>query len=372
MNTKELTDKLKVSYINKGLASDNTPIHSNDGDKMTIVSLRQALNYIRKLSFENKSDSIKGEYGALYCTPMETQLDIDWMRENHYKSGGVMFIDIDHVEEYMDKIYDSFEYLCSEVPNVIAMVSSHSGKGYHIFVLTDQLEPDEYKRIYCETMAMIVYTLNEHCGIDFSPLVDENGKTIEKYVDLANATMKQKFYISASKYIKINPNIKMIDYESEQVREIARKLKELLPYCFKKENDKEWMKKMNTVSFKREYDFDVEIKDMDEEYTAPEYLQHRQRMMLYGSLQYIFKTKEETDKQWKRCAYMMQTGEHTLEFLLKEPKKNKWFTRNLEYIDSDKSLYCDTELLKYFGIYVTWISKNNKEVLEHQLDWLLN
>lgn len=107
---------------------------------------------------------------------------------------GVLFIDLDHFDEYEElkgkqyEIFDNFDKLCQCMPNLLAMKFSPSG-NLHAFVYhKDIKDAIEYKELAALYMCCLAAAIKKVLGID---LRDYDG-----VLDTALANAKQKFNVN--------------------------------------------------------------------------------------------------------------------------------------------------------------------------------
>lgn len=152
-----MKNDVSVSYSRK-----KTP---SNGDKLTIITLKQLLTNCTSIIRDIK----KGELGMMYVYLSETKLEKQSDAFASVGSDGVIFIDIDDCHEVSNQIMAKFDELIKLAPYIIAAQKSASGNlhfwGYSEVVKNDFSKHGEVARLY---LADVTYTINKVCKIELS------------------------------------------------------------------------------------------------------------------------------------------------------------------------------------------------------------
>lgn len=260
-------------------------------------------NYPKVFYYGEISRSGKGMHYVFYWDWIDKYLKDNKIDRSNLTENDIQQIRIEHSEEYF--------HICKRTGE--AMIK----KAFDDLKYGDIIRFKRDKRgghVWddCSTSVMQLMHQTYKCGtFNF-----QHTGEIEKYKDL---------------------NILPWDKDEKQKREQAYKEK-----CEK-----------NMQAFK-DYDIDIVYTDVKETF----YIDHYNRWHLYDSLRTLYGEGDEFDKQWERCAGLMQEQNgHTEKYYIDLPEKSDWSKKYEETEDH----YVDVELLKRFGINVLFLAKHTEE-----------
>lgn len=169
-------------------------------------------------------NGVKNHYGSLFIYS-SNQLGVH-LNEEH--STGIILVDIDYIDKQTaESIYNNFELLAEYWPSLLAIQFSASyyinpnKNGLHIYVKSEQLDFDEYKKQSQICLAIFAQLVYKYLNIDLL----ENNTEDKKVLDLHNTNLYQRFnlFYSTFKYndYAVEFSLDMIDFD--QLEKLATK-----------------------------------------------------------------------------------------------------------------------------------------------------
>lgn len=178
-----------------------------NGTLMEQISLNHILGICSKL--EKATD--KHQNGSIFPYINKTLGKETWTDE-HGKSDGVIFIDIDYItKDVADKIFDRWDDLCYKFPCLYAIQYSSSyylpgeKNGLHIYVASGILNEYEYK--YLASLALMIFARVVLTELNIDLRVPMIGK--EKILDDKNTNITQRIFLYYSEF-KYNEDCRII------------------------------------------------------------------------------------------------------------------------------------------------------------------
>ena len=176
----------------------------------------------------------KGQSGSIFAY-VQNELGLNADRSNF--SDGIVFIDIDKLtKNEIATIYDKFELLCSQMPNILSCWYSHSyynadythgGMHFVINASTETLDCEKYKYFVTLYGAILARVIHLNCGIEVRPTRRDiklaNGETYRDKcqvgLDSVTKSVAQRFFLNHST-VKWNDNAYAIevDIDKQQLR----------------------------------------------------------------------------------------------------------------------------------------------------------
>lgn len=178
---------MKISIWNR-IKYPNISRQPSKKSKLEVVELKQFLEWQSNIR-KNKD---KGMDGLIYSYVSDEAY-------NFKSSDGVIFIDIDHINEYSDLIYDSFSTIINEIPSIVACYYSFS-RSLHFIVYDKSLESITDMD---ERMKQYTYLENVYSFMLAKVISNIIGKDITgdlAVMDEHNSRIHQGFYICQSEY----------------------------------------------------------------------------------------------------------------------------------------------------------------------------
>lgn len=155
-------------------------------------------------------DGEKGKYGSVFV------YDADQLgnhKENE-TSTGIILVDIDNInKETAETIYEYFELLADLFPSLLAIQYSSSyyinpnKNGLHIYVKSEKLSKDDYKKYSQICLAIIAQLIERHLGINLLKMGDN-------VLDTHNTNLYQRFnlFYSTFKY-----NERAVEFDLDKI-----------------------------------------------------------------------------------------------------------------------------------------------------------
>ena len=337
-----------VSYCNLGTYPNGKPVHpysvGNDKGKpateLSHIPFSQAIEETQKI--KEKHD--KGTDGMIfpYIDPRRLMHKKDDMIENNVTTGGVLFLDIDHFD-YLKEVLDHFKDYIPYMPDIMCGVYSWSGKGIHLYFVTDNLTPTEYAKSVAEHFAMFYLVTKKLLGDEAAAQMPINSND-DSVCDKSCLEFTQREYLAYTPVICWNEWATKTVYTGAVLDEINKVL----------EQD-EWFEirnKLIPVDYSKiEYtpdDCEYEIRGISDNITAP-YIIHSKRWVLFRSLVHLFGNSDELWKHWERCARLIpERNGHNAKYYIEVPRKENWLRG-----DGPLSI----KMLRNFGYDVVRVNK---------------
>lgn len=154
------------------------------GDELKQMDLYTVMKQCERIS----SSAEKGKSGSIF--PYLS----DEVNPYTLLFDGVVFVDIDNCQEVSHKIFDSFDKICGEIPNLLAMNFSYS-KNIHCYFYDEDIKNDSSKYseralLYLTAFAAVVKKV---LGIDLRDIegaLDEHSKSPTQRLFLNHSTFK--------------------------------------------------------------------------------------------------------------------------------------------------------------------------------------
>ena len=154
------------------------------GDELKQMDLYTVMKQCERIS----SSAEKGKSGSIF--PYLS----DEVNPYTLLFDGVVFVDIDNCQEVSHKIFDSFDKICGEMPNLLAMNFSYS-KNIHCYFYDEDIKDDSSKYseraiLYLSAFASAVKKI---LGIDLRDIegaLDEHSKSPTQRLFLNHSTFK--------------------------------------------------------------------------------------------------------------------------------------------------------------------------------------
>ena len=158
------------------------------GDELKQMDLYAVMKQCERIS----SSAEKGKSGSIF--PYLS----DEVNPYTLLFDGVVFVDIDNCQEVSHKIFDSFDKICGEMPNLLAMNFSYS-KNIHCYFYDEDIKNDSSK--YSERallyLAAFAAVVKKVLGIDLRDIegaLDEHSKSPTQRLFLNHSTFKWNVY----------------------------------------------------------------------------------------------------------------------------------------------------------------------------------
>lgn len=214
---------------------DGTLVRPSTGHSFQHVSLYDKLHEQLKYS----KDSVKGSDGEIYAY-LADSLGIRQAEEagKNY-SDGIIFIDIDKMSKTdVSTIYNSFEKITKELPNVLSCWYSNSyynqskeygGLHFILKVSNDIVSANEYRYYVTWYGAILARMIYKVCNIDIRP---NNGG-----LDKVTKGIAQRFYLNYSE-VKWNDGAYVIDpvYDKKELEKWINEVSDYKEKWIKEEN----------------------------------------------------------------------------------------------------------------------------------------
>lgn len=131
---------------------------------------------------------------------------------------GVVFVDIDNCQEVSYKIFDSFDKICGEMPNLLAMNFSYS-KNIHCYFYDEDIKNDSSKYseralLYLSAFAVAVKKVLEIDLRDIEGALDEHSKSPTQRLFLNHSTFKWNVHCCKASIKKDEINKLKAEYHS--------------------------------------------------------------------------------------------------------------------------------------------------------------
>ena len=270
------------------------------GDKMEVKTLRD-------IATPYKGEKTANVWLQMFdCGCRVTTENIDWKSWN-----GCVYSDIDSKHYYNEcRKFDAdvlknglHDYLLINYNlNYLGMQTSNSGTGYHILFYFDVEKSEENFKKCAQRVKEIVSEAFANIG----------AKEIfewPKVADRCSASPYQGMYLTDKPWLWGNSDQpgfgSFEDIETYELEKERVKVSDVQP-------DGSELFKLKTVKL-------VDIIG---------YKDHHQRWAIYDALIAVFKDKDKIDAEWAKIANILpEKNNHTHDFYLDEPRRNRWFER---------------------------------------------
>lgn len=325
---KNVSDIL-VSYVNLGTHFDKdennlVPNLPKNDSLLSVVNLKDVWMSQKTM---NPNDA-KGVNGMIFPFSFNTLYSIEKIKTDNLCNNGVVFVDIDCGEEYVQEIFDNIDE-CNQMMNGPIICGATTKHGLHLLFKSDPMTANEYSIKSCGYLTAFAWVLKKITGIDL--------RELPKALDSCTFSMKQRLFLRYSKNIYWN------DYAVNVV--LDKKTKSNLM-----EEYEDLWRKVNAPMETNKHLKRFCSGKIDEvvDVCKHEYIDHHVRWSLFDSLCCCFESEDSVMNAWYRCCNLIEPLSHSVDFFMNEPKKNKWYQK---WIESNNH-WCNKELLESFGYHL--------------------
>lgn len=179
--------KLSMSRINPKVSVWTESYNPKKSDTLKEIDLYSVLKQCEIIDPLKE----KGKSGSIFPFLSSS------MNSSDKYSDGVLFIDLDNCSDFSQTIYDSFDELCKNLPNIIGVNFSHS-RNLHFYLYDNIIidNPSKYGERNILFMCCLSSVIKKVTGIDL--------RKIEGCLDTHTKSFYQRFFLSNSEF-KWNP-----------------------------------------------------------------------------------------------------------------------------------------------------------------------
>lgn len=321
ISTKPSCTVKAAMYEHIGCYEDGEVMNPKTGYPLDVKPLKEIIYS----QLDIPKDTLKNHSGGVFPFAYDKMYSIN--DENiDFHSSGVVFLDIDHLNNDYTRMHYGMQTLCNALPDLLCMHLSSSGNGIHMYFLSPELDKNEYAKYVIFDYIRLSDALKKILRIKLDPST----------FDVHQTSMKQRFFLNYPKdgaiYYNDDAVVPRFDFSR-----IDRTIEENIS-CFPT-----LVRKWNSLNPKPQQDNDID--ECNEDFSSKtlscksgivEHLGHVDRMCLFNSLRVVFNdNKNVVMSEWRKCMSRMDFSiKHStqLDYALNEPYKNHWFDYKTPHI----------------------------------------